>query len=307
MPTPIAVVFIHGINVAREGYHENMQRRLLKALPRRLHDFVTFRAVFWADIVRGRQKEYLDSAVANSGMQLTQMHRLVVEGLGDAAAYQKTRDFRNSAYYQIQERVRDTFSKLDSAELARRPLVIVGHSLGCHIASSYAWDLHKIKQLGEDAPGLDAPTREFVRWARDATPFMRLDTFTGFVTMGSNMPLFTFTFGPHNVFPITRTNDPHLKPAFPGAELPPVFREKARWLNFFSHGDPLGYPLKPLNEAYRTETRLHDIPVRSEGALRARLPRRLRPLNALAAHTGYWRTPAVVSQTATYLQSLIEA
>lgn len=305
MTTPIAVVFMHGINASRNDYADGMRDRLIEALPKGMREAVTFRSIFWADIVRVRQKDYWTSATATTSFSPNPLHKLVLEGLGDAAAYQKTRDYRNSAYYAIQARIRETFNSLDEPQFADRPLVIIAHSLGCHIMSSYAWDLHKIKQLPADSHGIDEPTREFVRWTQNASPFMRLDTFCGFVTMGSNMPLFTFMFGPGEVIPITRTNDPRLKPAFPGSALLQDARSHAQWLNFFSTSDPLGYPLKPLNAAYQDEPLLTDVPVVSEGRLRATL--QPRALNALSAHTGYWKNRQVITKTAKLLQTLIGA
>jgi len=37
------------------------------------------------------------------------------------------------------------------------------------------------------------------------------------------------------------------KPAVPGAALPQPLYDRARWLNFYSKRDLLGFPLKPLN------------------------------------------------------------
>ena len=55
---------------------------------------------------------------------------------------------------------------------------------------------------------------------KHATDFRRLDTLAGLVTFGSNIPLFTFTFGAARIYPLTRAPSDDaggtLKPAFPG-------------------------------------------------------------------------------------------
>jgi hypothetical protein len=288
----VVVIFVHGINVTCQDYYAPMRDRILRQLPREIRRNVIFRAVFWADIVRGRQQEYLLYARNSSAFDGTNLHRLVIEGLGDAAAYQRS-NAKSSAYNEIQARLRKTISDVCLGPDDRRPLIFVAHSLGCHIVSSFAWDLHRHRSEADNAA---------------LSPFERLDTFAGFVTMGSNQPLFTFNIGPQFVLPITRAHKEGVAPAFPGPELPDDVRSHVRWLNFFSSNDPLGYPLKPLNEAYDQDERISDHPVAAEGWWRSRLLRgRLRQLCALKAHTGYWTNRTVVRDTARLIRTISEA
>lgn len=305
MPREIVVIFVHGINTTCQDYYQPMRDLLLKELPKADRDYVVFRAVFWADIVRGRQQEYALYARSQRGYRETSFRKLVIEGLGDAAAYQKTEWF-GTAYDLIQERLKRAIKDASTGANDRRPLVIVGHSLGCHIVSSYSWDMHQRKPHVDGEP--DFITDE--TW-RDppGSPLERLDTFAGFVTMGSNMPLFTFTFGPQHVYPITKTKKPErFKPAFPGAALDESVRAQARWINFYSGNDPLGFPLKPLNDSYDSEELLTDVHTYSEGMLRALLVRSIfRALLAKAAHSGYWTDRKVIRQTKDLLHKIINA
>jgi hypothetical protein len=102
------------------------------------------------------------------------------------------------------------------------------------------------------------------------------------------------------VYPITHTNDASIRPAFPGSALRGKAREQARWLNFYSDRDILGYPLKPLNDTYAHEDRIRDIRVRSEGWT-------IPPWNTIRAHTGYRDNRIVIRETAKLIQDLIEA
>ena len=307
MSRDISIVFVHGIHAHEFSYSHEMQRRLIKHTPKPLRGHLKFKSVFWADIVRGRSQLYLHQARAGADIVDNQYRRLVVEGLGDAAAYQKTRTRANSAYYQIQDRITDALRDADSREDPERPLVFIGHSLGCHIISSYVWDTNRLKQLTQqelmdwDDPELTARAAELA----DASPYRRLDTFAGFVTMGSNMPLFTFTFGPDKVYPISRSPAEGRSAGFPGGRISQNVLAKAKWLNFYSRNDILGYPLKPLNTAYNQESRLIDVKVTSEGRFRAQwFPP---SMNIIKAHTGYWRDPTVVSQTAQLVVDVITA
>lgn len=69
-----------------------------------------------------------------------------------------------------------------------------------------------------------------------ASDFVREEeTFlSNFFTMGSPLPLFSLQFGGPDIF----TNPPSIKDP------------QGRWVNIYDKGDPIAYPLKPLNDAY---------------------------------------------------------
>ena len=303
MPQDVVVVFIHGINTTSQDYYVPLRDSILRELPSQIRGNVVFRAVFWADIVRGRQQEYLNYAKLSAGFKANKFHKMVIEGLGDAAAYQKTEKRTNSAYYEIQARIRKTIRDAALPDYDTRPVVFIAHSLGCHIISSYAWDLHKFKDPHAAlSPNLDEGTARFINSLESKTAFERLDTFAGFVTMGCNMPLFTFTFGPQYVYPMTRAHRPDAQPAFPGPSLDPDTLAHVRWRNYYSANDPLGYPLKPLNDAYEAEPLLSDHKIVSEGWWRALL---FRKYAMMEAHQGYWTNPLVAKGAADLLNNLV--
>ena len=187
-------------------------------------------------------------------------------------------------------------------------MILIGHSLGCHIISSFIWDVNTIKNWDEERLASEGEEiREFADYLRNGSPFRRLDTLAGLVMMGSNMPLFTFTFGPSRIMPITSSRHPDGVPAFPGKHLDAATRERARWLNFYSRNDLLGYPLKPLNDAYANEPLLEDIEVASEGPLFRAAGYVSQPLVAYSAHTGYWNNRRVIRGAADLITSVATA
>lgn len=310
MPYHIAVIFVHGIFAQDINFAEPMRNRLLKLLPNDLRRFVTFRSIFWASSVRDHQRDFMDRVRTNvQDITDNRWRRYLIEGLGDAAAYQKTRHREHSIYFKVQNSVTEKLIELDMPGHERRPLIFVGHSLGSHIISSFAWDLNKLKQRTET--DIRSETDEDVKnlWRQlqppHATPFRRLDTFAGFVTLGSNMPLFTFPFGPEYVFPISSAPKApkDLKPAFPGADLPSSVRERARWLNFFSKRDLLGFPLKPLYEPHSETPYLQDVCVRTESLISRAVPY----LSYYSAHSRYWTNPTVLEMTSKLIRDIIEA
>jgi hypothetical protein len=303
MPRDVAVVFVHGVFGKKYDYSGKMQAGLRKLLPNDLleGEYVKFWSVSWTDLVWDRQHNYLQAAKA-AGIASNRLRDLVVFGLGDAAAYQKTRDRKNSIYYLVQKRISDQLEELGGSQFRERPLIFIGHSLGCHIISSYAWDLNRLKQRSQaDIAKEDKEVRD--EWAKlqEASPFCRLETFAGFVTLGNNMPMFTFTFGPESVYPITGVPpDANIKPAFPGTALAEPLLKQARWLNFYNPQDLLGFPLKPLNKTYRNESRIEDICVRSKPTTWRSMP----GVSYFTAHSSYWTNPIVLRRTADLIRDI---
>lgn len=306
MPRHVGIVFVHGILGNEFDFAAKMENRLRRRLPRELQDFVHFRSVFWAGTVREHQRDYFGRASNTGFMWHKRLRRYVIEGLGDAAAYQKTKHRKNSVYYEVQKLIAEKIKSFEARGRETMPLIFVGHSLGCHVISSYLWDINKLTQRSEaDMANQDDPDEQAMwRELRDANPMRRMKTLAGIVTLGSNMPMFTFTFGPDAVYPVTspvQLDDGEVgKAAFPGAELPEALKEKARWLNYYSKTDLLGFPLKALNEEYRNSEKIHDICVPSES------PWFIPYFWCLLAHTRYWTNGDVLKGTSQLITDMIE-
>jgi hypothetical protein len=126
-------------------------------------------------------------------------------------------------------------------------MVAMAHSLGAHMMSNYIWDAQKSGHHG-------------------MAPFEAMDFLAGLVTFGCNIPLFTFAYS--KVVPIE----------FPPVGLPDHLKAKAKWLNFYDPDDVLGYPLRPINTAYR-QVVTADIPINVGGVTASWNP---------MSHTAYW-------------------
>lgn len=307
--TEVGILYVHGVNAQRENYHEGMETAVEDALPQELADRVVSVSVFWAREGRSRQEQFL-SMLSGRSRRISELRKMIILGAADASSSHRTADPQRTNYYRIQRCVTEALGKL-AEELgpagARAPLVVVAHSLGCQIVSSYIWDVNNVRQMG--LYERSQPHNRVLVSQNDhlvsATPFMRLETLAGIVTMGNNMPLFTCSIDPSLVVPITRHEAEGKMAAFPGPGLPtPVF-EAARWLNFYSENDPFGYPLKRACPAYRVEERVADQQVFTEGRWRSRLLPEW--LNMLPAHNNYWRDRTVVERTAGLIADLIRA
>lgn len=304
MPRHVGIVFVHGILANQFDFADKMENKIRKRLPDALQHFLHFRSVFWAGTVREHQREYFGRA--RSTVRHSRLRRYVIEGLGDAAAYQKTRLRKNSVYFDVQKQISEKIESLETPGRKDIPLIFIGHSLGCHVISSYAWDLNKLTQLTEPEIKNIQDADEQALWykLKDASPLRRLKTLAGIVTLGNNMPMFTFTFGPDAVFPITSraqlSSGKIIEPAFPGAELPDALRKQARWLNYYSKTDLLGFPIKALNDDYLDAENIFDICVSSES------PWFVPYFWCLLAHVRYWTNRTVLDGTAQLIREMVE-
>ena len=306
MPRHVGIVFVHGILGNEFDFAAKMEDKIRKRLPETLQDYLHFRSVFWAGVVRRHKRDYFGRARSTGRVWHNRLRRYVVEGLGDAAAYQKTRVRKNSVYFAVQEAISSEIESLETRGRKSDPLIFIGHSLGCPVISSYVWDLNKLTQRTEAEIKKIEDTDEQKLWyqLKDASPLRRLKTLAGIVTLGNNMPMFTFTFGPDAVYPITSrvllSSGQVIEPAFPGAELPEALRKQARWLNYYSKTDLLGFPVKPLNDEYRNAESIFDICVSSES------PWFIPYFWCILAHVRYWTNRTVLRGTAELIRDIVD-
>ncbi len=256
----LGVVIIHGMGSPDDDFANGLIDELRDLVTH--SERVAFHRIHWANVLRNRQKEYLDRARSGNDLDYMLLRRFMVSSVSDAAAYRRLNDDVRSTYGQIHEIVRDEIAHLfqDDNLLAGRvkPLVVLAHSLGGHIMSNYIWDIQKNRPIVP--PGNNR--------------FERMRTLRGIITFGCNIPLFTFAH--RRVVPI---------------RLP----DGARWINYYDPDDVLGYPLKPINPAYR-RTVSRDIAINVGNPLMSWSP---------ASHIRYWTDNSFTRPVARFLSRLV--
>ena len=301
MTRKVAVLFVHGIRTSGQHYSTPFREAVRRRLPKALRGYAVFEEVVWSDIVRGKQTNYLYQLEAMGLRPKDAFREFVIQGLGDAAAYTKGSS-RAGVYYQIQDRIHAKLATLESQDDPERPLVIVAHSLGCHIVSSMLWDVRKLRHLSPEQQGAEAYssfTQDFQNLSQ-GTPLRRLETVAGLVTFGNNMPIFAFSYPGADIFTVNRPHG-NLPAAFPGERVQGAALDAARWINIYSRRDPLGYPLKPLSPNYAEDDRIEDVAYPVEGILSPPF------FGMLEAHTKYWRDRYVVKRTSDLVENLIQS
>ena len=150
---------------------------------------------------------------ARMGMQGL-FRRFVISNVGDAIAYSELPGDPGN-YGRIQRRfvqtIRAVSKAAEDAKLTKASLTVITHSLGTVIASDGIYNLQQSGEKGEQFPANLS--------------------FDHFFTLSALMALYSLRY----------TVDEFAQPVRP---------ERA-WLNFYYSPDLLGYPLRPLNEAYR--------------------------------------------------------
>jgi len=268
----LAVLVIHGVGSQQPDYASAMIDELSSRLSDKGNDptSIVWQPVYWADILEPRETAYLERAGDTNALDWFTLRRLVVQALGDAAAY-KYVDSPSATYTAIHNRIRSEMSRLFDHKLKGEPvpLVILAHSLGSQIMSCYIWDTQHDMPSGADST---------------ATAFEKMEWLAGFVTFGSPIPLFTFA------------DDAPMPIRFPGSEIGPGIGARAKWLNFYDRDDVLGYPIKPVNNAYDAVVS-EDVEVNVGGLVSASTPQ---------SHTHYWTDNSFTRPVVDFLDSLID-
>lgn len=311
----VGIMIVHGIGVNDLGYAEVFMQRVMDQLRVPERTRVHWQPVFWADVIRPHQMGYLQRARGIQTLHFAKMRRFVLSALADAASYNKIGDPNESVYLDIQLKLNRAVRHLKDDADPDRPVIIVAHSLGCHIVSSYIhdiWSLRKktkswINRLADGEPPdvIDNEVRsrhwserDLERIRRSAEDLQRdrfedLQSLCGLITLGCNIPVFNFRFHPFQIRPIE----------FPCARLPSsvetpsIFLGKTEWLNFFSPFDPLGYPLKPLSPVYEKRVS-EDIPVWCGEGMSFLTP---------YSHSGYWTSRKVIGRAVRLVRNLMHA
>lgn len=224
----VAVLIIHGMGSQNKYFARPTIAEIsawVKGYGKNPFD-IAWKPIYWANLIEPRQKKFMDTIVnhKDNDIDFIKLRRFVVSALGDAIAYQNIKGKKSSTYTEINNRVKACVKDLYDNDLGKQPcpLIVMAHSLGGHIMSSYIWDIQQ--------PPLAS-----------LSDFENMKHLAGMVTFGCNIPLFSFAYKQSDLKPIK----------FPGTKLSPAEKAKAAWLNFYDPDDVLGFPLSQLNNRFK--------------------------------------------------------
>ena len=170
------------------------------------------------------------------------LRELLLYGFSDAAGFERNASKIGSPYEQVQSRIIDVLRLvfLNAGEVSI-PVVIVAHSLGCHVISNYIWDAQRPASSVPQGVWRNQPATtargenvEDEAGSRENDGFFRLRSLRFLYTTGCNIPIFVAGFPRSKIVPVATKGTNY----------------RFDWKNFYDQDDALGWPLRPLNAAY---------------------------------------------------------
>lgn len=272
MNKKVGVLLVHGMGTLADDFAHDMVYELRERISGRglNRDEIAWQGVYWAPLLSAREHQIWVDLAANNDLNWAKLRKFFLNAFGTVSAYQASGNRPDSLYHRIHGLVHDGLQQL-RVKLGNedKPLIVVAHSLGSVFVSNYIWD----RQKGYDQE----------RYGE--TPFERMETMAGLVTMGSSIPLCC----------VEKENPACIE--FPPPTLPEPLRNKAKWLNLYDSDDVLGWPLKPLSQSYLA-TVSEDIEVSVGNILTTWNP---------ANHAAYWSDEAVIKPLVYLLSTILEA
>lgn len=223
MSKQIGILTTHGMGRERprdyEAVVEAFKQQLFAQLDGSVKQDLHFQPIYYQDQMQIQQElvwnNMRQSALA--GFNLWHwLRQFMLYYFSDASTYQYKPDIEGNVYLKVHQAINTAIDELDD-QLGHQdsPVVLIAHSLGCHIISNHIWDAQNERGIWQN---------------QTPTHFQQLASLRYLFTTGCNIPL--FVAGLEDVFTIDKPNDDF------------------QWINYYNRNDPLGWPLQPLSEAY---------------------------------------------------------
>ncbi len=209
------------------------QEKFIKRLDKRLRkvnidpDTISYTIVDWYAPLQLQQEKLMDRLfnAANIKVKSRLIRKLLLSNIADLITYGgKPNRREGKAYKETHELVHKSLLELKNQLPVDAPLIIMASSMGTEIINDYILDRQR-----NDANDLYS-----------GSTFERMETLTGLFTFGNNIPIFAASFDVDTLKPIE----------FPMPSLVDKYKQIAVWENYYDKNDPLGYPVKFINQHY---------------------------------------------------------
>jgi hypothetical protein len=244
--SPVALAIVHGVGIQGADFAEPMIRELRKRFAQELgiskeeaDGALVVESVHWAPVLQEPQALLRERVGAEHALDYEKLRGFMVDFAGDAIAYQPT-PRRREVYDAVHAVLAQSLRRLAVAAGGKAPLAVVAHSLGTIISSNYLYDLSQRRRRGM--------VSKAVRDVKGDTPLENGDTLTLLYTMGSPIAIWSLRYDDFGVpIPVPAPKLGHHHPGLAG-----------EWVNFYDPDDVIGYPLRPLNDAYARSVTLDE-------------------------------------------------
>lgn len=265
MDARVVLLTLHGMGETPPDYAEGLLQGLRKRMPASRWNVVLCKSLYYQHILQENQRRVWER-YQGCGLRWRRLRKFLLYGLSDAAALEHRAAEAGSVYQQTLRAIRDGLDEVfEQLQGRAAPILLVAHSLGCHVALNYLADSARAAAGRCDANAARAR-------------FRRLATLRRLVTTGCNVPLFE---AGHAI-----------------ARPPQAPQPRFAWSNYYDRDDPLGWPMRPLYG--RLAYPLDDIAVNATRSLCDRIAHSWNPFN----HAYYWDTPRIQRDIAAWLEEL---
>jgi len=272
----IALLTIHGMGEQPLDYADDMRR----ALQHQMGDTfvnVDVHSVYYQHLLKPNEQDVWNRTRERSKVRYEQLRKFILFGFADAAGLENRKEYDGSVYELAQEEIARALLAIHAQRGPGTPIVLLAHSLGCQVMSSFIYDAQKRAGGGTVAAGIWKPGRMADSLSAEQRGFLQCGTVRTFVTTGCNIPVFVAAHHRMDVKPIVKPN-----PGF-------------SWLNLYDPDDALGWPLQPLEGGY--EALVEDRAINAGQGILDFMTKSWNPLS----HTAYWTAAPVIQPLASLL------
>jgi len=272
----VALLTIHGMGEQPLDYADDMRRALSHRMGVSFAN-VDVHSVYYQHLLKPNELDVWNRTRERATVRYEQLRKFILFGFADAAGLENRKEYDNSVYEQAQMEIARALLAILATRGPDTPIVLLAHSLGCQVMSSFIYDAQKRAGGGAVAAGIWKPGRMADSLTAEQRKFLQCGTVRTFVTTGCNIPVFVSAHQRMDVKPIIKPN-----PGF-------------TWLNLYDPDDALGWPLQPLEGGY--ETLVEDRVVNAGQGILDFMTKSWNPLS----HTAYWTDDEIIKPLASLL------
>jgi len=283
----VALVTIHGMGETRPDYADKLFATLQQAAGANAAQLYCG-TVYYQDLLLYNEQRVWQTV--GSRLRWSKLRRFMLFGFADAAALEHRKEQPHSLYHYSQLKISRALYLAKQQLAADGKLVLLAHSLGCHVLSCYLWDAQQAKAGIKPAAGIWRDIKRYQAGISGDNPltdediaFLRGDSLLSLITTGCNIPIFVAAHAMEQIVPF---NKPH---------------SGFVWHNYYDKDDVLGWPLADLSPGYAAL--VNDIEVNAGGGFFGWLAASWNPLS----HNQYWQEKKVITALNTQLTALLPA
>ncbi len=274
MPKTIALVTIHGMGDTAGDYYTEIYDAIKKSIGKDTWEKVIFKPLYYQDILQNNQEAIFNRM--RGQIDWMKLREFLLYGFSDAGSLEYKKEAVGSPYFLTQQMILQSMDEIfDEAGQQEIPVIVIAHSLGGQVISSYIWDAQK----PSPAAGIwSVPRADGVADESPRDKFRRMRSLQRLYTTGCNIPI--FVSGHKKIEAIS----------------PPV--SSFKWYNFFDEDDVLGWPLRPLSPSY--ENLVEDFSVNAGGGVIGSILKSWNPFS----HGQYWTDGDVIGHLSSTIKQL---